>query len=159
LKTIRFARFALALVAAAGLSVAAEQSQPQIQVEKPAPAAPAPSATGDDDVKEFLGAISAIGSIFAGAAENDGSANSVVQGETPAATAESNKTESGEPVATEKRRSAKNSMILVTGGAAAGAAIGRAAGKGTRGMIVGAAIGAAAGLIYDRATFKNPGKI
>jgi hypothetical protein len=58
-----------------------------------------------------------------------------------------------------KQRSWKNSMILISGGAASGAAIGAAVTKDRKGAIVGAVAGGVAGLIYDRITYKNPGKI
>ncbi|MEZ5351399.1 MAG: glycine zipper domain-containing protein [Bryobacteraceae bacterium] len=152
-------RMTMILAGAAGLALAAQGTQPELQVEKPAPAAAA--KPGDADVKQFLDAMSAIGTIFTGTAAAP-SGNAAVEGGQPAEPVAKVETEaegSGEGSPAVKQRSARNTMILITGGAAAGAAIGSATGKGTKGAIVGAAIGAAAGLIYDRATYKNPGAI
>ncbi len=75
--------------------------------------------------------------------------------------ASAGKREGAEPsaVAATQARSTKNSVILVTGGAAAGAAIGAALGKDSKAAMIGAAVGGVAGLIYDRMTYKLPGKI
>lgn len=54
-----------------------------------------------------------------------------------------------------KRRSIKNSAILIAGGAGLGASVGKMTGK-KNAAVIGAVAGAVAGLIYDRATYKNP---
>jgi len=91
------------------------------------------------DAKPVLEAMEAIGSTIASAGERE---------ETQPSAA-----------AAKQARSAKNSVILVTGGAAAGAAIGAALGKDSKAAMIGAAVGGVAGLIYDRLTYKLPGKI
>ena len=55
-------------------------------------------------------------------------------------------------------RPLKNTIAIVTAGAAAGASLGAATRKGTQAVVIGAIAGAAAGLIYDRMTAekKNP---
>lgn len=55
-------------------------------------------------------------------------------------------------VKAKKSRSAKESIAIVTAGAAAGASIGAATKKGTQAIVVGAIAGGIAGLIYDRMT-------
>ncbi len=109
-----------------------------------------------DEAKPLVDAMAAIGSIIAGAGTTP-AANSAVaeKAESAAPAAET----SGEPTAAKNPRSMKNSVILVTSGAAAGAAIGAAMGKGSKGAMIGAAVGGAVGLVYDRMTYKNPGKI
>jgi hypothetical protein len=54
-------------------------------------------------------------------------------------------------VAQEKKRSLKNSALIIGGSAGAGAAIGAVAG-GKKGAAVGAVSGGVAGLVYDLAT-------
>lgn len=49
-------------------------------------------------------------------------------------------------------RPLKNTIAIITAGAAAGASIGAATKKGTQAIVIGAIAGAAAGLIYDRMT-------
>lgn len=108
----------------------------------------------------MIDAMGAIGAIIAGADKmaDDAAVAAPVQ-----AVAESEesagKPANGEPVAAKRTRSAKNSVILITSGAAAGAALGTTLGKGSKAAMIGAALGGAAGLIYDRMTYKNPGKI
>ena len=108
------------------------------------------------DAKPLIDAMGAIGSIIAGA-------GGAVAAPDSQAVVEKDGQEAAAPGASEpginKPRSAKNSVILVTGGAAAGAAIGAALGKDSKAAMIGAALGGAAGLIYDRMTYKNPGKI
>ena len=118
-----------------------------------------PAGGGTNPMIEAMGAIGAI------IAQAGKTADEAV-GSTPAAAqaiAESEesagKTANGEPAVTKQTRSAKNSVILIASGAAAGAALGTTLGKGSRGAMIGAALGGAAGLIYDRMTYKNPGKI
>lgn len=107
-----------------------------------------------DEAKPLIDAIGAIGSIIAGAEAATTAAE-------PAPTAAANPASetSGEPTAAKGPRAMKNSVILVTSGAAAGAAIGGAMGQGSRAAMIGAAVGGAVGLVYDRMTYKNPGKI
>ncbi len=54
-----------------------------------------------------------------------------------------------------KHRSLKNSAILIAGGAGLGASVGKMTGK-KNAAVIGAIAGGVAGLIYDRATYKNP---
>ena len=49
-------------------------------------------------------------------------------------------------------RPLKNTIAIITAGAAAGASIGAATKKGTQAIVIGAIAGAAAGLIYERMT-------
>lgn len=116
-----------------------------------------------DEAKPLVDAMAAIGSIIASAGTTP-AANSAVVEKDGAATAESATAPaaaetSGEPTAAKNPRSMKNSVILVTSGAAAGAAIGAAMGKGSKAAMIGAAVGGTVGLVYDRMTYKNPGKI
>ena len=118
-------------------------------------------APAADEAKPLIDAIGAIGSIIAGAGTTPASANAAVvekDGTAAAAAAPTVETK-GEPSAAKSPRSMKNSVILVTSGAAAGAAIGGAMGKGSKAAMIGAAVGGAVGLVYDRMTYKNPGKI
>ena len=95
------------------------------------------------EAKQMVDAMAAIGSAITGV------------GSKAEAAAETTETATAE----KKARSSKNSVILITGGAAAGAAIGAALGKDSKAAMIGAAVGGVAGLIYDRMTYKNPGKI
>ncbi len=107
-----------------------------------------------DDAKPMIDAMAAIGAIIAGAEKTaDQSAVAAAPGETTAAD------KTSEPAVAKKTRSAKNSVILITSGAAAGAALGTTLGKGSKAAMIGAALGGAAGLIYDRMTYRNPGRI
>lgn len=54
-----------------------------------------------------------------------------------------------------KQRPLKSSAILIAGGAGIGASVGKMTGK-KNAVIIGAIAGGVAGLIYDRATYKNP---
>ena len=107
------------------------------------------------DAKPLIDAMGAIGSIIAGAGGAVAAPDSQAVVEKDGQAAAPATAEPG----INKPRSAKNSVILVTGGAAAGAAIGAALGKDSKAAMIGAALGGAAGLIYDRMTYKNPGKI
>ena len=125
--------------------------------------AEAEEATPDNgEANPMIEAMGAIGAIIAGADKTAGEAAASIPASAQAV-AESEesagKTANGEPVATKKTRSAKNSVILITSGAAAGAALGTTLGRGSKAAMIGAALGGAAGLIYDRMTYKNPGKI
>lgn len=60
-----------------------------------------------------------------------------------------------EEAGAKKQRPLKNSAILIAGGAGLGASIGKMTGK-KNAEIIGAIAGGVAGLIYDRATYKNP---
>ena len=116
-----------------------------------------------NDPKPMIDAMAAIGAIIAGAdktaaAEESAVGANVVEEESTAAKPAVTAAE-GEPAPVAKRRSAKNSVILVTAGAAAGAALGQTLGKDPKAAMIGAALGGAVGLIYDRMTYKNPGKI
>ena len=150
-----FARCAVAVAAAAGLMQGAQTPAP---LAAPAPqTAPAPAADGD--VQTFLSAMNALTNTLAGvpvagvpAAAQQAPASLELKAAPTAA-------EPAPPAAAAKQRPLKNTMILITSGAAAGAAIGAAAGKGAKGAMIGAAAGGAAGLIYDRLTYKNPGKL
>jgi len=108
-----------------------------------------------DGTKGVIEAIGSIGSVIAGAGEKTGEP---MKEATATASTTDQKQAPGEPEI-KKPRSAKNSVILITGGAAAGAALGAALGKDPKYAMIGAAMGGVAGLIYDRATHKNPGKI
>ena len=110
------------------------------------------AAQGGDDAKPMVDAIAAIGSVIAGAGQGArAELPAVAEGATPGA--------EEAPAASRAPRSAKNSVVLVTGGAAAGAAIGAALGKNSKSAMIGAAVGGVAGLIYDRLTYKSPGAI
>lgn len=159
---------AIGLVAAV-LGTAAPQEKPA--VSEPATTTPAPAnkpAEQDEqgEAKGMVDAIAAIGSIITGAGEKGSEESDAPAAATPApAAAASPETTVGtdkkaaEPTAAKKPRSAKNSAALITAGAAAGAALGGALGKGSKAAMYGAALGGVAGLIYDRMTYKNPGKI
>lgn len=159
---------AIGLVAAV-LGTAAPQEKPA--VSEPATTTPAPAnkpAEQDEqgEAKGMVDAIAAIGSIITGAGEKSSEASDAPAAAAPApAAAASPETTVGadqkaaEPTAAKKPRSAKNSAALITAGAAAGAALGGALGKGSKAAMYGAALGGVAGLIYDRMTYKNPGKI
>ena len=114
-----------------------------------------------DEAKPLVDAMAAIGSIIAGAGTTPAANSAVVEkdGTAKAESAAPAAETSGEPAAAKNPRSMKNSVILVTGGAAAGAAVGAAMGKGSKAAMIGAAVGGAVGLVYDRMTYKNPGKI
>ena len=126
-------------------------------------------APAADAAKPLIDAIGSIGSIIAGAGavpaveagavvEKDGAAARTAEPAPDAAAAPAET--KGEPTTAAKGpRSMKNSVILVTTGTAAGAAIGGAMGKGSKAAMIGAALGGAVGLVYDRMTYKNPGKI
>jgi len=106
------------------------------------------------EAKPLIDALAAIGGIIAGADKPDsGQTKALTQGETAGGKAQP---DGDTAAAANRRRSTKNSVILITGGAAAGAAMGQAVGRNAKSAIIGAAIGGAAGLIYDRLTYKNP---
>lgn len=156
---------AIGLVAAV-LGTAAPQEKPAVSepatTTTPAPAAKPAGQEEQGEAKGMVDAIAAIGSIITGAGEKT---EETAATPAPASTASSETTlgadkKAAEPtVVAKKPRSAKNSAALITAGAAAGAALGGALGKGSKAAMYGAALGGVAGLIYDRMTYKNPGKI
>ena len=140
------------MIVIAMTSVALVAAQDKAVVEEATPAS--------GGANPMIDAMGAIGAIIAGADKMADEAAAAAPVQAVAESEESaGKPASGEPVAAKKTRSAKNSVILITSGAAAGAALGTTLGKGSKAAMIGAALGGAAGLIYDRMTYKNPGKI
>lgn len=114
-----------------------------------------PAAAPPSEVQPLLGALAVIGGIIANADKTEAAECAALAEKAEGATA----TPGSDPAAAPKPRSTRNSVTLVTSGAAAGAALGAAMGKGSKAAMIGAAVGGAVGLIYDRMTYKNPGKI
>lgn len=156
---------AMGLVGAALLS-----AQPATVEEKPAASEPATAtnAAKEDETKGVIEAMAAIGSIIAGAdkteettaaAPAEPGSQSVTKPTETTVGQQQQKGAAPDQAAAKKPRDVKQSIALITGGAAAGAAVGAAMGKGSKGAMVGAALGGVAGLIYDRMTYRNPGKL
>lgn len=155
----------VASTVALGAAQEQENKKPAAVVAASEPATPAAVEPAEEqsEAKSLIDAMAAIGSIIAGAEKTEESTtaaapatgSAVSKPETTIADAAKNE----QPAVVKKPRSAKNSVALITGGAAAGAALGAAMGKGGKGAMYGAALGGVAGLIYDRMTYKNPGKI
>jgi len=112
----------------------------------PAAGQTAPAAeTQQADVKAVMDTIQSLSGLLDGleatanAAAPDDSKASAAAGANANATATA-------------KRPVKNTIAIITAGAAAGASIGAATKKGTQAIVIGAVAGAAAGLIYDRMT-------
>ncbi len=138
----------------ARILVAAATATALLAAETPAPAPDLREAQPIVDAFGLIGALIA-GADKPAAAKPESSGLLAEPNKSAAAVDEKS---AGEP-AVRAPRSAKNSVILITSGAAAGAAAGAALAKGSKGAAIGAALGGVAGLIYDRMTYKNPGKI
>jgi hypothetical protein len=112
--------------------------------ENPKPASTPATPAAEADIKAVVETIESFSGLLdnLGAAAANGVANGVANG-----------IASGEKQAVDKDgRPLKNSIAIITAGAAAGASIGAATKKGTQAIVIGAIAGAAAGLIYDRMT-------
>jgi len=105
-----------------------------------APRATASPAAPEADVKAVVETIQSLSGVL----DNlDAAAHSLAEGENKD-NKETKVDQSGRPL--------KNTIAIITAGAAAGASIGAATKKGTQAIVIGAIAGAAAGLIYDRMT-------
>lgn len=126
--------FANSLLAIAlGVATCAAQNEP------PPPAHSAPA-----DVQKFTDMVTAAGQMLAGlkAQHDQNVAARAADPNTPP-----------RPL-----RDPKVSVMLVTGGAASGAAVGAAITQDAKGAALGAVIGAVAGIVYDRMTYRSPGR-
>lgn len=157
MKRSRTVTLAGSLMLAVAMVSAAPVPGADVPVEPATPASKAAAAPPAGDVQSFFQSVSGL---FEGIEQTAKNVDSTAA-PAPAAKAEEAKPASQDTAQAEqaRQRSWKNSMIIITGGAASGAAIGAAVSKDKKGAIVGAVAGGVAGLIYDRVTYKKPGKI
>ena len=109
---------------------------------------PATAPAGNPDVKAVVETIQSLSGLLQNL---DAAAGSLAEGQDEGASVKTGQVDQpGRPL--------KNTIAIITAGAAAGASLGAATRKGTQAVVIGAIAGAAAGLIYDRMTAekKNP---
>jgi len=135
---VRVTILSTALLALASFSIASGQTP-----EAPPPPPPPPSAQ-TLQVQRFIDTMNALAN---GAACLQGTVKQVESAVT---------TQSAAPGPHVEKRSPRQTMVLVSAGAASGAAIGAAITKDGRGPMYGAIAGGAAGLIFDLISRKEP---
>jgi hypothetical protein len=109
-----------------------------------ADAPPAVSPTSDTDIKAVVETIQSLSGLLQGL---DSTASGLAEDDAKNAPAQDG---SKDGKVDKQGRPLKQTIAIITAGAAAGASIGAATKKGTQAIVIGAIAGAAAGLIYDR---------